>query len=103
MTHIDEAETTNQLENEPNTRLLRVATNSVDGEAELVETTPHSAPEMDSESLSEGSQASEAPQSEEPKEQEAPPPDTNIRLKFLDDTQKLVGTWLNKTVGDFKR
>ena len=29
--------------------------------------------------------------------------DLTIKLKFLDDTQKLVKTWLNTTVGDFKR
>lgn len=28
---------------------------------------------------------------------------TTIKLKFLDDTQKLVATWLTQTVGEFKR
>lgn len=28
---------------------------------------------------------------------------TTIKLKFLDDTQKLVATWLSQTVGEFKR
>jgi len=29
--------------------------------------------------------------------------DTTIKLKFLDDTQKMVAAWLTQTVGDFKR
>lgn len=28
---------------------------------------------------------------------------STIKLKFLDDTQKLVATWLSQTVGEFKR
>jgi hypothetical protein len=35
--------------------------------------------------------------------EEAQPGDTRIKLKFLDDTQKMVGAWLSQTVGDFKR
>ncbi len=31
------------------------------------------------------------------------PGDTRIRLKFLDETQRLVGTFLSKSVGEFKR
>jgi len=30
-------------------------------------------------------------------------PNTTIKLKFLDDTHKLVGAWLSQTVGQFKR
>jgi len=39
----------------------------------------------------------------EQQDQEAQPGDTRIKLKFLDDTQKMVGAWLTQTVGEFKR
>jgi len=53
---------------------------------------PESAPQPPHESISptEGTASNE-------------PGDTRIKLKFLDDTQKMVAAWLSQTVGDFKR
>jgi len=36
-------------------------------------------------------------------QEEAQPGDTTIKLKFLDDTQKMVAAWLSQSVGEFKR
>ncbi len=120
MLHVDEA-VADRLTNDPTTRTVRIDAN-IDGEdleSSLLENASISVTGGNVESATPGrvnvdgvgdpsddGETTEKEQSSDEEKTTAPleqPGDTQIRLKFLDETSKMVGTFLSKTVGDFKR